>query len=309
MQNTEGKIRNKPGRIIALVAVSVILLCTIFLYIGEAANTFGWTKLYSNFVLTENLSTEFSVTFLSVGKADCSVIHCGDQTLVVDTGLSQTNSTLTSFLKRHNIQKIDALILSHADKDHIGGANDVIDEFEVQSVYMPKIPDDQVPNSLEYKSLINSIKENNLKIVNPEFADNLTFGNMAVDFIMPNKNYDNINDNSLVFRLCYKDISVLFSGDISEKAEEDILNSNAELKSTILKVAHHGSATSSGEDFLQAVSPQIAVVCSGKSSSNLPDYTTMARLSKFCESLYCTADDKTVVISYDNDNLSVQTGL
>ncbi len=100
----------------------------------------------------------------------------------------------------------------------------------------------------------------------------------------------------------------MFTGDISSKVEEDILNSDTELKSDILKVAHHGSKTSSCEEFLSAVAPKISVVSSGRSSSNLPDYTTMARIDKYSDELYCTAEDRTVAVTSDGSILTVRTG-
>ena len=131
---------------------------------------------------------------------------------------------------------------------------------------------------------------------------------MTLEFIMPEKSYGSINDNSLVFRLNYKNNSILFTGDISSKVEEDILNSDTELKSDILKVAHHGSKTSSCEEFLSAVAPKISVVSSGRSSSSLPDYTTMARIDKYSDELYCTAEDRTVAVTSDGSILTVRTG-
>ena len=173
---------------------------------------------------------------------------------------------------------------------------------------MPQIPSEQLPNSVEYSNLVNSVKENNLDITYSEFGDNIAIGDLSIEFIMPDKVYDNINDNSLVFKLTYQDNSFLFTGDISSKVEEDMLNSGEKLKSDVLKAAHHGSKTSSSEEFLSAVSPKITVVSSGKSSGSLPDYTTMARLNKFSSELYSTADDKTVVITSDGNNLKVYTG-
>ncbi len=309
MQNT-GDTTKRSHKKLVLVAVSALLaLCVILLYVGDCVGGFGWSRLYSAFGLTEDLNASLTLSFLSVGKADCCVVTSADTTIIIDTGLSNTSEVLTNFLNRHKIAKVDALILSHADKDHIGGASDVLNSFEVESVYMPKIPKSQVPSSNEYENLYNSLEENKLDVQNPKLGDILTFGNITIDFIMPNKNYDDINDNSLVFRLSCNGTTALFTGDISTEVEEDLLNSDVELKSDVLKVAHHGSKTSSGEEFLNAVSPQIAVVCSGKSNYNLPDYTTMARLSEYCDSLYCTADDKTVVINCNEKLLTVQTGL
>ena len=280
-------------------------------YVGIFGKSFGapsWSDVYSLFGVSENLNADFSASFLSVGNADACFIQCGDKNLVIDTRLRADYDKLSSFFHRHNITHFDAMILSHADSDHIGGASDLLDEFSVDTIYMPQIPSEQLPNSVEYSNLVNSVKKNNLDVTYPEFEENMAIGDLSIEFIMPDKVYDNINDNSLVFKLAYKDNSFLFTGDISSKVEEDMINSGEKLKSDVLKAALHGSKTSSSEEFLSAVSPKITVVSSGKSNGSLPDYTTMARLNKFSSELYSTADDKTVVITSDGNNLKVYTG-
>lgn len=308
MQNTGGKTKSKIKTVFITVIASVLFIFTLFITFGKSFGAPSWSDVYSLFGVSENLNADFSASFLSVGNADACFIQCGDKNLVIDTGLRADYDKLSSFSHRHNVTHFDAMILSHADSDHIGGASDLLNEFSVDTIYMPQIPSEQLPNSVEYSNLVNSVKENNLDITYSEFGDNIAIGDLSIEFIMPDKVYDNINDNSLVFKLTYQDNSFLFTGDISSKVEEDMLNSGEKLKSDVLKAAHHGSKTSSSEEFLSAVSPKITVVSSGKSSGSLPDYTTMARLNKFSSELYSTADDKTVVITSDGNNLKVYTG-
>lgn len=308
MQSTGGRIKNKAKSIfIALLAV-IIAVCTLLITFGQGLGMPSWSRIYAFFGVSENFDADFSAAFLNVGTADACVVKCGEKILLVDTGLSLTYDKLNSFLGRHKITHIDALILSHTDNDHIGGAAKVLDSFDVDVVYMPQIPSEIISESVEYVDLLNSLKENNLKVEHPKSGEALTIGDMTLEFIMPDEVYNNTNDSSLVFRLSFKEISVLFTGDISSKVEEEIINSSKEIKSDVLKVAHHGSKTSSSEQFLAKADPKISVVSAGKSSADLPDYTTMARLDKYSDELYCTAEDKTVVINSDGSNLTVQTG-
>lgn len=308
MQNTGEKTKSKIKTVFVAVIASALLIFTLFITFGKSFGVPSWSDVYSLFGVSENLNADFSASFLSVGNADACFIQCGDKNLIIDTGLRNDYDKLSSFFHRHNVTHFDAMILSHADSDHIGGASDLLDEFSIDTIYMPQIPNEQLPNSVEYINLANSVKENNLDVTYPRFGDNIAIGDLSIEFIMPDKVYDNINDNSLVFKLTYKDSSFLFTGDISSNVEKDMLNSDKELKSDVLKAAHHGSKTSSSKDFLSAVSPEITVVSVGTSNDSLPDYTTMARLNKFSSELYSTSDDKTVVINSDGNNLKVFTG-
>lgn len=308
MQSTGVKTKNKAKSLCVAVLAVIVALSTLIITFGQSLGVPSWSEIYAFFGVSENLDAEFSAAFLNVGSADACVVKCGDRVLLVDTGLSLTYDRLYSFLNRHKISHIDALILSHTDSDHIGGAAKVLDGFDVDDVYMPQIPDEIISQSDEYDELINSLKENKLDVKHPKSGELLTIGDMSLEFIMPDTAYTNTNDCSLVFRLSFKEISVLFTGDISSKVETEIINSSKELKSDVLKVAHHGSKTSSSEDFLQAVSPKISVISAGKSSADLPDYSTTARLDKYSGELYCTAEDKTVVITSNGASLSVQTG-
>ena len=308
MQNTDEKTKSKSKRIIISVFAAVLILCTLFITFGEGFGMPGWSEIYAFVGVSEDLDAEFSACFLSVGTSDACLVKCRDKTLLVDTGLRLSYDKIYAFFRRHNITHIDAMVLSHADRDHIGGAAKVLDDFDVESVLMPQIPDEQIPDSVEYSEFQSSLKENNLSVIYPKTGSELKIGDMTLEFIMPEKSYGSINDNSLVFRLNYKNNSILFTGDISSKVEEDILNSDTELKSDILKVAHHGSKNSSCEEFLSAVAPKISVVSSGRSSSSLPDYTTMARIDKYSDELYCTAEDRTVAVTSDGSILTVRTG-
>jgi len=302
MQNTGVKIRSKVKKIILLILC--VLLIVISAYITYVD---GWTDVFTYFGVYADLGDEFSASFVDVGTADACCIRCKGKNILIDSGTSISYDKLSSYLKRNSFKTFDAVIISHPDSDHIGGATKLLGDFEVDKIYMPKLPDELVPVTDEYKKFYNSVKENNIEIINPEIQREIQIGEMKLNFISPVNQYSNRNDNSLVLKIMYEETSFLFTGDISEKVEEDLFNSDIELKSDVLKVAHHGSKSSSSEEFLKVVSPQISVVSVGMSDDTLPDYETMVRINHYSDSLYRTDKDKTIVVTSDGNKLEVQT--
>ena len=302
MQNTGVKTKSKVKSI--LISVLCVLLIIISAYITYVE---GWNDIFTYFGVYADLGNEFSASFADVGTADACCIRCKDKNILIDSGTSISYDKLSAYLKRNDFKSFDAVIISHPDSDHIGGMAKLLEEIKVDRIYMPKLPDELVSETEEYKTFINSVKENKTKVFYPKIQSEIKIGDMTLNFISPTKEYSNRNDNSLVLKVIYGETSFLFTGDISEKVEEDLLNSDIELKSDVLKVAHHGSKTSSSEEFLKAVSPQISVVSVGLSDDTLPDYETMVRINHYSDDIYRTDKDKTIVITSDGNKLEIQT--
>ena len=302
MQNTGVKTKSKVKSI--LISVLCVLFVIISAYITYVD---GWNDIFTYFGVYADLGNEFSASFADVGTADACCIRCKDKNILIDSGTSISYDKLSAYLKRNDFKSFDAVIISHPDSDHIGGMAKLLEEIKVDRIYMPKLPDELVPETEEYKTFINSVKENKTEVFYPKIQSEIKIGDMTLNFISPTKEYSNRNDNSLVLKVIYGETSFLFTGDISEKVEEDLLNSDIELKSDVLKVAHHGSKTSSSEEFLKAVSPQISVVSVGLSDDTLPDYETMVRINHFSDDIYRTDKDKTIVITSDGNKLEIQT--
>ena len=302
MQNTGVKTKSKVKSI--LISVLCVLFVIISAYITYVD---GWNDIFTYFGVYADLGNEFSASFADVGTADACCIRCKEKNILIDSGTSISYDKLSAYLKRNDFKSFDAVIISHPDSDHIGGMAKLLEEIKVDRIYMPKLPDELVPETEEYKTFINSVKENKTEVFYPKIQSEIKIGDMTLNFISPTKEYSNRNDNSLVLKVIYGETSFLFTGDISEKVEEDLLNSDIELKSDVLKVAHHGSKTSSSEEFLKAVSPQISVVSVGLSDDTLPDYETMVRINHYSDDIYRTDKDKTIVITSDGNKLEIQT--
>lgn len=307
MQNTDEKTKSKLKNII-ISAVCILAVVSVFLIsLGNKIGLPDWNDVFAFCGIYADLGDGISLSFINVGSADACYIKCRDKNVLIDAGTSLSYDRLWAYLKRNNCDHFDAIIVSHPDSDHIGSLSDVIKDFGTDVLYMYPLSEDIVPKSIEYNRLIDAMDECSVNVVNPSIPSEINIGDMDLEFISPLKSYDNTNDSSLVVRLTYKNNSFLFTGDISKKAESDLLNFGVHLDCDVLKVSHHGSKTSSSEEFLKKASPQISVVSVGTGDRFSPDYTTMAVINSFSDEVYRTDTDKTIVITSDGDSLNVKT--
>lgn len=178
---------------------------------------------------------------------------------------------LLPYLLDRGIAKIDYLMVSHFDFDHYDGLLYVMENIKVNTVIIGK----QFETSNNYEEFVKLVKQKNINVNVIEAGNRINIeDNLYFDTLWPdtkNKISDNVlNNNSLVCKLVYKDFSCIFAGDIEEKAEKAILqkykNNSKLLNATVLKVAHHGSKTSSSKEFLETVKPKIALIGVGKNN-------------------------------------------
>ena len=224
------------------------------------------------------LNKNLRIYFVDVGQGDCTlIITPNNKKLIIDGGEGNSGkydygkNVVLPYLLDRGISKIDYLIISHCDSDHIGGLFAVIENIKVDKILIGK----QFENSKQLEDLIEIAKKKKIDIIILESKNRLLIDKYTyIDVLWPdsdNKINENIlNNNSLVFKLIYKNISILFTGDIEEIAEKKILqeyeNKLDILNSTILKVGHHGSKTSSTENFIKKVNPKIALIGVGENN-------------------------------------------
>ena len=233
--------------------------------------------LISNQIIIR-INKNLRLYFVDVGQGDCTLIITPDnKKLIIDGGEGNSGkydygkNVVLPYLLDRGISKIDYLIISHCDSDHIGGLFAVIENIKVDKILIGK----QFENSKQLEDLIEIAKKKKIDIIILESKNRLLIDKYTyIDVLWPdsdNKINENIlNNNSLVFKLIYKNISILFTGDIEEIAEKKILqeyeNKLDILNSTILKVGHHGSKTSSTENFIKKVNPKIALIGVGENN-------------------------------------------
>ncbi len=233
-----------------------------------------------------------NILYLDVGQADSILIHNQGKTMLIDAGNNEDGEKLVSYIQSLGIQKIDYLIGTHAHEDHIGGLDDIIENFTIGTFYMPY---DTRTTTQTYKEVIQMANDKNLKILNPKVGDTITLGGaqgiiMAVD----NENPEEVNNTSIVLQLEYGTQKYLFMGD----AESQVESSRQWEDIDVLKVGHHGSNTSSSVNFIKQVQPELAIVSVGEGNTyNLPKQNIMERLESIGAKIYRTDESGTIYIT------------
>lgn len=254
----------------------------------------------------------FEIHFIDVGQGDCSLILCDGKAMLIDGGESSESSKVYAYLKAHGIDHLDCMVATHAHSDHIGGLSGALNYASVGTAYCSVTEYD----SKTFSSMVKYLNNQGLKIAVPSAGDTFSLGSATVQILGPQRTYDDPNDMSIVLKITYGETSFLFTGDAERTAEADILDAGYDLSSTVLKVGHHGSDSSTSYPFLREIMPEYAVIQAGKDNSyGHPTEDTLSRLRDADVKVYrndlqgtviCTSDGESVTFSTEK-NESVQT--
>lgn len=301
--------RRVKKRITALSCTAVLLVLSLLFSFGQPLGIPSWQDIYTAFGFTDvnSASGELSVHFLNVGCADSVYINCGEYNILIDAGNEGLQSKPVTYLRENGVKKLDLVIATHPDKDHIGGMEEVAGIFPVERFWMPRVKEKLVPDSDFYTGMLWNLEKQGTKAAYPWAGEQLKLGDMVFTVLSPSKTYSDTNNSSIVVRLSFGRNSFLFTGDAEKKAESVMLKSGMNLKADVLKVGHHGSKSSSTKEFLKAVSPRYAVISVGDNSYGLPKKTVIRRIEKLGAEVYRTDRSGTVVFYSDGAHLSIHT--
>lgn len=295
LQQKQQRIRHR------LIVIGLLLLVAVSLFAATAPGRQIWRSVFRWTGFSPQVSGALRIHVLDVGKADSILIQCDGHTALVDAGTYPDGETVVDYLARCGVESLDYLIITHPDKDHLGGASVVLSEMDVGAFVRSKYFSEEYGEA----NAVLAEKSIPLKIVSP--GDMLSLGGASLRVIGPLKEYEETNDSSLVFRLEFPGFSALFCGDIEEEAELDLLKASADLSADLLKVAHHGSNTSSKKKFLKAVDPDYAVISVGPDNNDLPSEKALLRLEDTGAELYRTDTDGNIVFAWDGEHLQIET--
>ncbi len=263
--------------------------------------------LYSNgYIGADNPpSADTYIDFIDCGQGDSTLIVSEGCATLVDATTGKDAEKVVEHLKGRGIKKIEHFILTHPHEDHIGGAEAILDSFEVENIYMRRPTKGTEPTTKVYLDLLKKIKSLNKTIHAVHAGDLFECGNWNFKIFGPLKDYEDLNDQSVVLKGTYQGVSILLTGDMESGAEKDLCQTyGADLNSTILKVGHHGSRTSSSATFLKAVSPQYGVIsCEVRNSYGHPHKEALNRLKKHNVATFRTDLDGTVTLITDGRNV------
>ena len=216
-----------------------------------------------------------TVTWLDVGQGDAAVIQCGGQSMLIDGGKPEKSSYIYAWLQQHGLSYLDVIVATHVDADHIGGLSGALNYASVGTAYCPET----TGTTETFQSFVKYLAQRGKQITVPTAGETFALGGAQIQILGPLHRAEDSNDNSIVLKVSFGATSFLFTGDAERAEEQDLLNSGVNLQSTVLKVGHHGSDTSTSYPFLRAVAPQYAVISVGAGNSyGHPTEAVLSRL-------------------------------
>ena len=204
-----------------------------------------------------------TVQFIDVGQADCALLSCDGEYLLIDGGNRDDSQLVVSFLEQQGVQELAAVVCTHAHEDHVGGLPAVLAVYPTKAVYAPT----KTYSSNIFDKFVYYTDQQGLDITIPSPGDRFSLGQAEVTVLGPVKSYAETNNTSIVLMVTYGETAFLFTGDMETDAENDMLDyweGRVDWQADVLKVGHHGSNTSTGYRFLNAVSPAYGVISVGK---------------------------------------------
>ncbi len=250
-------------------------------------------------ILEESQEPLAVVHFIDVGQGDCTLIESAGQYMMIDAGPDESGTKIQKYLQDREIKKIDYLILTHPDSDHIGGADVVIMKFDIGKIFMSSF----VKDNSYYSQLQEAINYKEMGFEIPKAGNTFDFGDCSVTFLQA-KIYDDPNNSSLCFKVSTGDKSIFFGGDMERQAEIDLVDSGKDLSATIYHVSHHGSYTSSSKELLNAINPEYAVVsCKVDNEYGHPHKETVDELRERGISLFRTDIQGTVTAKISSESI------
>lgn len=265
------------------------------------------------YLINHDFKKNLRITFMDIGQGDCALIQTpDDKTILVDCGIINDNfnsgkRTIGPFLDRNGIERIDLLVITHLHSDHIGGLNYLMENFKINKI-IESGQRSETDFTLKMDSLIQNKNIPREKIRTGDMINGMD--NLRIYFLFPDNKFvnseghtfeNNLNNGSVAFILQYKECKIFFSGDIEKESEKFLVRNYSDfLKSNILKVAHHGSITSSTIPFVILNKPEIAVIsCGMYNKFNHPSDIVMKRLENCGTKIFRTDMDNAVIIETD----------
>ena len=254
---------------------------------------------------------EASVSFIDVGQGDCELIRTDKYNILIDSGDDDRKDDVVGFLKYSGVERLDMVIVTHPHSDHCGGMYHVLRSFDVGLFIMPELPLDLIPQGVFYKRMLAEIDDRNICARCAKAGEVFDLGDdCRLEIMTPlYYDYDELNDYSITVKFVHGKNSFLFTGDLQKFSELDLVESGADIDVDVLKVGHHGSAGSSCEEFLNKVTPEVAVFETAEYNYySHPRVDVIERLVAVgCNTTYSTANNGNIVMISDKTNIHVVT--
>ena len=250
-------------------------------------------------------SGQMKVHFLDVGQGDSILIQSPNgKNLLVDGGTKNAGKDVVDYIRKQGIEKLDYVVATHPDADHIGGLISVLNSISIKNF----VDSGKVHTSQTYEEMLQLILDKNIPFIVPEIGDTIPLDDeLDITVLHMGDESDDNNEASIVLKISYGDVSFLLMGDADTNVEKSILEQFS-VEATVLKAGHHGSDTSSSEDFIQSVKPKVTILSYGKDNSfGHPHAEVKSRLERFSSQMYATAVVGNIVVETDGVDYNVIT--
>ena len=242
-----------------------------------------------------------AVHFFDVGQADCALVECGGEYMIIDGGNVDDSDLVVTYLQDQGVEELHTVICSHAHEDHVGGLAAVLAVYPTGQVLSPT----RTYSSACFDDFMYYADQQRLTVTIPNPGDTFSLGGATVTVLGPVKSYPDPNNTSIIVKVEFGSTSFLFTGDMEKEAETDMLDFGMDVKADVLKVGHHGSSTSTGYRFLYEVDPEYAVVSVGADNTyGHPHRETVAILGDSGVPMLRTDELGTILAVSDGQNIT-----
>lgn len=244
---------------------------------------------------------DIEIHYLNVSQGDCAIVCCDGEAMIIDGGQPGQSQFVYAYLRNTlSLVHLKYMVATHPDTDHIGGLSAALNACTVGAIYAS----DTICDTQAHQSLLKYAAQQGLSPIPPCAGDTCALGGAEIAYLAPVGSYADENNASIVLKITYGHTSFLFTGDIEAEAEADILHGDTDVSATVLKVAHHGSDTSSTDAFLQAVQPQYAIISVGDNAYGHPAAQVLSHLRAMGAAIYRTDANGTIICRSDGNSIS-----
>ena len=289
------KKRKKKKEYKFLRLIFIFLTIIYSLYLKELDSTYSMTN--------NDINSNLIVSYFDVGQADSILIENNNEYMLIDAGNNNDGKLLVKHFIDKEITNFKYIIGTHPHEDHIGGLDDIINNFDIGTIYIP----DTITTTKTFVDVLDAIEKKKMTFTVPTIGESFTLGEAIITVLYTGTDTTDLNNTSIVLRLDFGNTSYLFTGDATEKTENILLTNNLNLKADVLKVGHHGSKYSTTDKFLEKVNPKYAVISVGKDNSyNHPEDTILNKLNANNIKTYRTDIDGTIIITSNGKNINIK---
>lgn len=284
-----------------LKTVFCVLLIGTIIFLG----VYGLLITDSGSDMSGDIS-DLTVHFIDVGQGDCALIQTSAGNMLIDAGTFDSRRNILEYIDKLGIKEFEYAIFTHPHEDHIGAAKTLLEKYEFKNVIMP----DAVHTTPTFDYTISAIEKEGCNVFEAVAGTTYTLGDAKIDILAPDTYYDrnDLNNMSVVCKLTYHKVSFLFMGDAEEESEDSIRYHGYDIDADILKVAHHGSSTSSTAPFIYNVSPSVAVISAGRDNDyGHPHREIRQLLNSLNIETYITFDVGNIIVTTDGNKYDVKT--